>query len=189
MSPITNLIHFNMNKEYTITVFTEHQTGLLSRVVSIFTRRHINVESLTTSQSSIPGIHRFTIVVNTSEPMVKKLVAQLDKQVDILKAFYYEREEIVYQEMALYKVPRHIFSGSNRVEQLIRRFNARILEIEEEYIVIEKTGHESEITALLEELKQFSIYEFVRSGRVAIVKPMERLNKYLQSLAMEEVAE
>ncbi len=169
-------------KDFTITVFTENQTGLLSRVVSIFTRRHINVESLTTSKSSIEGIHRFTIVVRTDEDMVGKLVAQLEKQVDVLKAFYYEPDEIVFQEIALYKVPTHIFTNSNRVEKLIRSYNARILVIEPEYIVIEKTGHEHETEGLLRELQQIGIYEFVRSGRVAVVKPMERLNRYLQSI-------
>nr|HQU53560.1 acetolactate synthase small subunit [Saprospiraceae bacterium] len=88
-----------MNKQvFTITVFTENKTGLLTRVVSIFTRRHINIESLTTSRSSLEGIHRFTIVVLVEEEMVKKLVAQLEKQVDVLKAFYYRDSEIVHQE-------------------------------------------------------------------------------------------
>ena len=76
-------------KRYTITVFTENETGLLSRVVSVFTRRHISIESLTTSRSSMARIHRFTIVSKVTETMVKKLVAQLEKQVDVLKAFYY----------------------------------------------------------------------------------------------------
>lgn len=171
-----------MTKEYTITVFTENQTGLLARVVSVFTRRHINIESLTTSQSSIPGIHRFTIVVHVAEEVVQKLVAQLEKQVDIVKAFYYEPEEVVHQEMALYKVPTRVFSNGNKVESLVRKHNARILEIEEEYIVIEKTGHQSETEALLNELREIGIYEFVRSGRIAIVRPMERLNNYLKTL-------
>jgi len=170
------------NKVYTITVFTENETGLTSRVVSVFTRRHINIESLTTSPSSIPDIYRFTIVVETSEEMVIKLVAQLEKQIDVVKAFYYEDDEIVYQEVALYKVPTKVFSHNTAVETLIRRHNARVLEIEPEYIVIEKTGHYEETQALLEELKEIGIYEFVRSGRVAITKPMERLNKYLNSL-------
>ena len=117
--------------------------------------------------------------------MVKKLVAQLEKQVDVIKAFFYENDEIVYQEIALYKVPTKIFSHNTKVETLIRKHNARVLEIEPEYIVIEKTGHQSETEALLEELKDIGIYEFVRSGRVAIIKPMERLNKYLQSLEIQ----
>lgn len=170
-------------QDYTITVFSEHTTGMLSRVVSIFTRRHINVESLTTSQSSIEGIHRFTIVVEVEEDMVRKLVAQLDKQIDIIKAFYYEPDEIVYQEVALYKVPFSMFSEGTVVERLVRSHNARILVIEPEYVVIEKTGHKQETEDLLNELKEVGgIYGFVRSGRVAIVKPMERLNRYLESL-------
>ncbi|MEM0994164.1 MAG: acetolactate synthase small subunit [Bacteroidota bacterium] len=170
-------------KEYTITVFTEHQTGVLQRVVTVFTRRHINVESLTTSKSSIEGIHRFTIKVNVTADMVEKLVAQLDKQVDVLKSFAYENSEVVRQELALYKVPLDAFTSGQKLEKLVRKHNARILEIETEFVVIEKTGQQHETEALLNELKaEVGIYEFVRSGRVAIIKPMERLNKYLKSL-------
>lgn len=171
-----------MTNKYTITVFTENYTGLVSRVVSVFTRRHINIESLTTSKSSMKGIHRFTIVVNVKEKTVIKLVNQLEKQIDVIKAFYYEEDEVVYQELALYKVPTHVFDNNNRVEHLIRSHNARILEVEPEYIVIEKTGHEHETEALLKDLEKIGIFEFVRSGRVAIVRPMERLNRYLKSL-------
>lgn len=169
-------------KEFTITVYTEHKTGLLTRVVSVFTRRHLNIESLTVSESSIKGIHRFIIVIKQEEEEVRKLVGQLEKQIDVIKAFYYDNSEIIYQEIALYKVPTKAFSNGNRVEKIIRAHNARILEIEEEYIVIEKTGHSNETEALLKELEQIGIFEFVRSGRVAVVKPMERLNTYLKSL-------
>jgi acetolactate synthase-1/3 small subunit len=173
-------------QNFTITVFSENQTGLMTRVVTIFNRRHVNIESLTTSRSSDPDIHRFTIVVHVTEEMVRKLVAQLDKQIDVLKAFYYAQDEIVYQEIALYKVPTSIFENGNQVERLIRRHNARILLLEKEYIVIEKTGHEHETEALLNELRQIGIFEFVRSGRVAVVKPMERLNTYLRQKEHEE---
>jgi len=172
-------------KEYTITAYTEHKTGVLSRVVSVFTRRHINIESLTVSESSIKGIHRFIIVVNVLEEKVQNLVAQIEKQVDVIKAFFYDETEIVYQEIALYKIPTSAFTNGNVIEKLIRSHNARILEIEKEYIVIEKTGHAQETKALLSDLEAIGIYEFVRSGRVAIVKPMERLNAYLKSLEAE----
>ena len=170
-------------KDYTISVFSEHITGMLSRVVSIFTRRHISIESLTTSQSAIEGIHRFTIVVNSTEEMVIKLVAQLDKQVDIIKAFHYAIDKIVYQEVALYKVSSVIFNNGTQVERMVRSHNARILVIEKKYVVIEKTGHAAETEALLNELQGIGeVYSFVRSGRVAIAKPMEELNRYLESL-------
>ncbi len=169
-------------QEFTISVFTENKTGLMTRVVSVFTRRHINIDSLTTSKSSMKGIHRFTIVIQVTEETVRKLVAQLDKQVDVLKAFYYHNHEVVYQEIALYKVPTEAFSNGDQVEELIRAHNARILSVEPEYIVVEKTGHSKETEALLKEFDKIGIYEFVRSGRVAIVKPMEQLNAYLKSL-------
>lgn len=171
-----------MVEKFTLTVFSENRSGLLSRVVGIITRRHINIESLTVSKSSMEGIHRFTICLELEEKNVIKLVAQIEKQVEILKAFYYRNEEIVYQEIALYKVPIESLHHGETVERLIRKHNARFLAIEPRYAVIEKTGHEHETEALLEDLAQYGIYEFVRSGRVAIVKPMEKLNSYLNSL-------
>jgi len=116
------------------------------------------------------------------EEQVRKVVAQIDKQVDVIKAFYYDNEQIVHQEIALYKVPTQAFTNGNSLEKLIRKHNARILEIEPEYTVIEKTGHAEETEELLKDLENIGIYEFVRSGRIAIVKPMEMLNTYLKTI-------
>ena len=169
-------------KDFTITVYSENKIGLLSRIVSVFTRRHINIESLTTSEASIKGIHRFTIVVNLTEVAVKKVAAQIEKQIDVLKVFYYDESEIIHQELALYKVPTSGFKNGNSLEKIIRQHNARILEIEPEYTVIEKTGHPDETEALLKVLEKTGVYEFVRTGRIAIVKPMEMLNAYLKTI-------
>lgn len=169
-------------QEYTLTVFTEDKTGILSRIVAIITRRHFDIKSITVSPSSMDGIYRFTIMLVVEEDQVRKLSEQIDKQVDVLKAFYYDNSQIIYQEIALYKVPTESFFDGDSVENLIRRHNARILTIEKEYIVIEKTGHQNETEDLLNDLQEFGIFEFVRSGRVAIVKPMERLKSYLKSL-------
>lgn len=170
------------NREFTITVFTENFAGLLQRVVTVFTRRHINIDSLTTSSSSNESIHRFTIVVHVQESQIRKLVAAIEKQVDVIKAFFYETHEIVHQEIALYKIPTEVFMNGDETEALVRSHNARILSIEPDYIVVEKTGHKAETEALLHDLKKKGIYEFVRSGRVAVPKPMEPLNRYLASV-------
>lgn len=169
-------------QEYTLNVFTEDKTGILSRIVAIITRRHIDIKSITVSPSSMEGIYRFTIMVYVEKEQVRKLSEQIEKQVDVLKSFYYDNSDIIYQEIALYKVPTEAFYEGDNVEKLIRKHNARILTIEKEYIVIEKTGHQHETEALLNELKEIGIYEFVRSGRVAIAKPMERLKNYLKSV-------
>jgi acetolactate synthase-1/3 small subunit len=166
------------SKIYTLVIFSENKMGILARIV-------INIESMNTSPSSIDGIHRYTIVVKLTEERIRKLSAQIDKQVDVLKTFYYTNEEVVYQEIALYKIPSKAFYEGESSEALVRKHNARILTIESEYIVIVKTGYHDETEALLNDLRQFGIYEFVRSGRVVVVKPMERLNSYLASLEME----
>ena len=171
-----------MKKEFTLTVFSENKTGVLSRVVGIITRRHINIESLSASKSALPGIHKIIVVIKVTESLVKKVVAQIDKQIDVLKAFHYDDSDLVQQERALYKVPTSAFYEGDTVESLVRKYDAKILRIEEEYIVIQKTGYTSETEALLEDLQAIGIYEFVRSGRVVIVKPMERLNTYLKGM-------
>ncbi|MCB0692419.1 MAG: acetolactate synthase small subunit [Saprospiraceae bacterium] len=169
-------------KEYTLTIFCENQTGLLARIVGIITRRHFDMISVSASPSSMEGIYRFTIVLPLTHEQVRKVALQIEKQVDVLKVFYYENHEIIHQEIALYKIPSNVFYQGERVEQLIRRHNARVLMIEQEYIVIEKTGHREEIDALLSEFKKIGIYEFVRSGKIAIVKEMEKLKQYLSTL-------
>ena len=110
-----------MKQEYTITVHTENHIGLLNRIAIIFSRRKINVESLNTSPSEIPGIHRFTIVITESEEVVIKLVRQIEKQVEVLKARYNTNEEIIWQELALYKVSTEEIFGENKSGEAVTR--------------------------------------------------------------------
>ncbi|MGD2036022.1 MAG: acetolactate synthase small subunit, partial [Bacteroidales bacterium] len=83
-----------MKETYTITAFSEHHISLLNRITIIFTRRQVNIETLTVSQSAIQGIHKFTIVVNETMERVEKVVKQIEKQVEVLKAFYHPDSEI-----------------------------------------------------------------------------------------------
>lgn len=129
-----------MTNTYTITAFSENHIGLLNRITIIFTRRNVNIHSLTVSESAIRGISKFTIVVIETQEKVEKVVKQIDKLVEVLKAFYHPNEEIVYQEIALYKVPTEALLASNNLESIIRKHNARILEVMPEYTVIEKQG-------------------------------------------------
>jgi len=166
----------NHNKrEYTITAYSENHIGLLNRITVIFTRRHVNIESLTVSASAIEGIHKFTIVVFETEEKVKKIVNQIEKLVEVLKAFYHTNDEIVYQEIALYKVPTDSLLDSTNVEETVRKHNARILEITRDYTIIEKTGHKEETQELLEELRPYGVKQFTRSGRIAVTKHSQEL--------------
>jgi acetolactate synthase-1/3 small subunit len=141
----------------------------------------LNIDSITASASEVDGVYRYTIVVETSLDQVKKVVAQIEKQIEVLKAFFHEDQNVVYQELALYKIPTSsFFEGS--LERLVRAHYARILTIEKKYTIIEKTGRPDELKILFEELKGFGILEYVKSGRVAITKPMKTLEKYLEEL-------
>ena len=175
-------------QEFTITAFSENSIGLLNRITIIFTRRHLNIDSLTVSESAIQGIYKFTIVVTTTRQMIEKVVKHIEKLVDVLKAFYLNGENIIHQEIALYKVPTEALTRSNDLEKIIRKHNARILEVMPEYTVIEKTGHKEETQDLFEALKQFNVLQFTRSGRVAITKmKQEILTDFLKLLDKDEV--
>jgi|TARA_B100001093_G_scaffold273380_1_gene261291 acetolactate synthase-1/3 small subunit len=171
-----------MKKRYTISVFTEDIVGLLNRVTIVFTRRKINIESIAASDSEVQNIHRYTIVVNETEDLVKKVTLQLDKQVEVIKAVYHVDEEIIYQEIALFKVPTDILMQGGEAEHILRAHHARVLSVEPEFTVIEKTGHKEETQHLFDELEPFGILEFVRSGRVAITKPMRTLTSIVNEL-------
>ncbi|HVG12228.1 MAG TPA: acetolactate synthase small subunit, partial [Flavisolibacter sp.] len=111
-----------MKQEYTITIYTENQVGLLNRIAIIFSRRKISIESINSSPSEATGIYRFTIVIKETEEVVRKLVRQIEKQVEVLKGYYNTDDEIIWQEMALYKVPTDEIAEKVKVERLLREF-------------------------------------------------------------------
>jgi acetolactate synthase-1/3 small subunit len=180
-------------QEFTITVYTENHIGLLNRIAIIFSRRKINIESLNTSPSEIDSIHRFTIVINEVEEVVHKLVRQIEKQVEVLKAYYNTNEEIVWQEMALYKVPTDVIAEKVKVERLLRQYGARAVAIRKDYTIFEATGHREETEKLVEVLAAYGLIEFVRTARIAIIKAShgfhEKLKEFEQLEPAEEVIE
>src|SRR6478672_10174728 len=157
-------------QEFTITVYTENQVGLLNRIAIIFTRRKINIDSLNTSPTEVESVHRFTIVINETEDVVRKLCRQIEKQVEVLKAYYNTNEEIVWQELALYKVPTDVIAEEVQVERLLREHGAKAVVIRKDYPVFEVSGHREETDNLIRVLEPFGLIEFVRSARVAIIK-------------------
>ena len=175
-----------MKQEYTITIYTENQVGLLTRIAIMFSRRKINVESMNTSPSEVEGIHRFTIVINVTEDVVRKLVRQIEKQVDVLKAYYNTNEEIIWQELALYKVPTDTIAEKAKVERLLRAYGARAVVIRKDYTIFETTGQREETDTLINVLAPFGLIEFVRSARVAIIKDSKGFHEKLKEFEETE---
>lgn len=175
--------------EYTITVYTENQIGLLNRIAIIFSRRKINIESLNTSPSEVDSVHRFTIVINETEEVVRKLCRQIEKQVEVLKAYYNTQDEIVWQELALYKVPTDIIQEEVKVERLLREHGAKAVVIRKDYTVFEVAGHREETDNLIKVLEPYGLIEFVRSARVAIIKNSDGFHEKLKDFEYREPGE
>lgn len=171
-------------KLYTVIIFSENTVGLLNQITIIFTRRQLNIETLSVSPSAIPGVHKFTITTFSSEETMDRVVKQIDKRVDILKAYYNTDDNLVYQEIALYKLSTERFIKMDSVEALIRKYDARILDMNENCVVLEKSGHYEETQALFKELSEsIGVLQFIRSGRIAITKSkVERLSDMLAEM-------
>jgi len=165
-----------MKKEFTISVYTENHVGLITRIAIIFSRRKINIESINAGPSEVESIHRFTIVITETEDVVQKVARQIEKQIDVLKVYYNTDDEIVWQEMAMYKVPTKVIAEQVKVERLLRQYGANTVVIRNDYTVFETTGHREEIDALADALQPWGLIEFVRSGRIAIIKASEGIH-------------
>jgi acetolactate synthase I/III small subunit len=168
---------------YTVTVYTENMVGLLNQIAIIFTRRHINIETLTVSKSSLPGIHKFTITVESNAELIGKVIKQIEKRIDVLKAFCYTNDEVIFQEVALYKIPTDSLLDNPEIEVLLRNYNARIIEVNRTFAAIELAGNTDIIQLLFDELNKYKVLQFVRSGRIAITRStQERLSDFLAEI-------
>ncbi len=127
-------------KNYTVSVYTENNVGLLHRISAIFLKRHINIESFTTSESEIKNVYRFIIVVKMTKSGVERVIKQIEKQVEVIKAFYHRDDETIFQESALYKMKSSALFEERHIQNIIKDSNARIVTVNTEFFVIEKTG-------------------------------------------------
>ncbi|MGB1168631.1 MAG: acetolactate synthase small subunit [Flavobacteriaceae bacterium] len=171
----------NQKKLYTVSIYTENNIGLLNRISAIFQRRHINIESINTSVSEIEEVSKFTIVVYLSEEQVKKILGQIEKQVEVIKAYYHTDEETIYQESCIYKLQSDLLFEERQIQNIIKDSNARIVTVNKEFFVIEKSGRKEEIELLYRELKPFGILQFTRSGRISVSKKPMNISEMLKA--------
>ncbi|APU66898.1 MAG: acetolactate synthase small subunit [Bacteroidota bacterium] len=167
-------------KNFTVSIYTENNLGLLSRIAAIFLKRHINIESITASPSEVTEVMRFIIIVNVTEEQIKKIVGQIEKQIEVIRAFYHTTEETIYQETALYKIKSEEFLNDHNIQDFIKETNARIVTVTKEFFVVEKTGKHREINQLYETLKPYGLMQFVRSGTIAVTKNEMPISEILE---------
>jgi|TARA_B110000971_G_scaffold145236_1_gene148408 acetolactate synthase-1/3 small subunit len=166
---------------YTISVYTENNIGLLNRISAIFQRRHINIESLNISPSEIEGVAKFTIVVNMTEVDVKKIIGQIEKQVEVIKAYYHNLEEIIYQISGLFKIKSELLFEERQIQNIIKESNARIVTVNKEFFVLEKSGKKEEIAELYNQLSVYGIMQYTRSGLIAVTKEEMKISALLET--------
>ena len=130
----------NTVRRYTVVLHSENQIGVLNQVANIFTRHSLNMSSMSANASPLEGIHTISIVTYTVEKKIIEVVQQLEKKVDIVRAFYYSDEQTVYRELALYKVPTDKILGSGNIEDILQGYYAKIIEINRDFTVISKVG-------------------------------------------------
>ena len=166
---------------YTISVYTENNIGLLNRISAIFQRRHINIESLNISPSEIEGVAKFTIVVNMTEVNVKKIIGQIEKQVEVIKAYFHNLEEIIYQISGLFKIKSELLFEERQIQNIIKESNARIVTVNKEFFVLEKSGKKEEIAELYNQLSVYGIMQYTRSGLIAVTKEEMKISALLET--------
>ena len=143
--------------------------GVLNRVASLFRRRMFNIESLTVGHTDQPGISRMTIVVDGATTDVEQVIKQLYKLIEVVKVNEITHDPSVAHELALIKVST---SAGHRPEvlQLATVYNANVVDVTPDTVLMEASGPEDKIDSLIQVLRTFGIKEMVRTGVVAMTK-------------------
>lgn len=172
-------------KTFTISVYTENNVGLLNRISAIFLKRHINIDSFSTSESEIKNVFRFVIVVKVNARKIEKIVQQIEKQIDVIKAFYHTDEETIFQESALYKVRSSSLFEERHIQNIIKESHANIVTVSPDFFVIEKTGFRGETEQLRKDLEPYGLLQFVRSGRISVTKAKMGISEILHTFKIK----
>lgn len=152
---------------HTISVLVKNQSGVLSRVSNLFSARGYNIDSLVVGVTDDPSVSRMTIVVRGDDRVIDQVEKQLNKLVDVLKVLDLTNEDFIARDLALLKVKAEPQTRS-QVMEIVQCFDAKIVDVALKSFIIEVTGKESKIDAMVELLRNYGILEMVRTGEVAI---------------------
>lgn len=172
-------------KTYTLSVFSENRIGLLNKLTALFSRRRLNIESITISETERKGMSRHTITLLADRGTVENLVKQIRKIIEVYVVYGYESDDLIVSETALFKVSTKSLELGSSLHEVLHKIGSKVQLLDEQFVIVEKNGTEKEILDSFEELKPFGIIEFVRSGRVALEKNLKSLSAYLPELELE----
>ena len=169
-------------KLYTILIYSENVVGILNIVTAVFTRLQVNIESLNVSPSGIPNVHKYTVTIFSDPVQVEKLVKQIEKKVDVIKADYYLDDEIFTSEVALFKLSTDKVIQHPEISKAIRHTESRMLEVNETYITVHVCSSAKTIISLYKTFARYKcVLQYTRSGRVAITRShVEKVSNFLR---------
>ncbi len=155
--------------KHTIAVVVENKSGVLTRIAGLFSRRSFNIESLSVGATDNPEYSRMTLSVQGDEEVLEQVIKQLSKLINVIRVSELEPEESVERELAMIKVSA---DKDNRSEimQLVSVFRAKIIDVSARSMIIEVTGDEKKVDALVLLLRQFGIKELARTGKVSMIR-------------------
>lgn len=155
--------------KHTLAILVENHPGVLARVAGLFMRRGYNIESITVGATEDPGVSRMTIVVEGDKRAVEQITKNVHKLIEVLKVTDLTEEKMVDRELALIKVTS---DAGNRSEilHIVDIFRAKIVDVSERSVIVEVTGDEGKVDAMIRMLRPHGIKELVRTGKVAMAR-------------------
>lgn len=155
--------------KHTIAVIVENKPAVLTRIAGLFSRRSFNIDSLSVGATDNPDYSRMTLTVHGDEDVLEQVIKQLSKLINVIRVSELDPKESVERELAIIKVSA---DKDNRGEimQIVNIFRAKIIDVSARSMIIEATGDETKIDAIVQLLRQFGIKEMARTGRVSMVR-------------------
>lgn len=156
-----------MEKRHTIAIEVEDKPGVLSRISTLFSRRGFNIDSLTVGHTHKKGISRFTIVVKGDEATLEQIRKQSQKLIHVIATENLERESSVMREFAIVKL-KYDDTSSIQINELVDLYGARMLDSSPGVLIVEFSGTEDKIDRVFKDLKQFTVLESLRTGKIGM---------------------
>jgi acetolactate synthase-1/3 small subunit len=154
----------------TLVMLVEDKPGVLNRVTSMIRRRNFNIERITVGHSVTPGLSRMVIIVDGATTAVEQVRKQLDKIVEVVKITDISEENIISRELALIKVESTPETRAEIIRIATEVFRANVVDLTPDSIIIEISGDEEKVNALINLLHGFGVVELARTGRIAITR-------------------
>ena len=155
--------------QHTIAVIVENKSGALTRVAGLFSRRSFNIDSLSVGATENPDYSRMTITVQGDRDVLEQVIKQLSKLINVIRVSELEPGESIERELAIIKVSADKESRSE-IMQIVNIFRAKIIDVSHRSMIIEVTGDEEKVDAIVQLLRQFGIKEMARTGKVSMVR-------------------